>query len=87
MNEINNLVEGLLALGLDITKGYKQHKGVTGYVDAIASDPVVLESLKEVITNVTKLPADFKAMNMSDGLMLIGPIVRGIEAIVKEAQA
>lgn len=86
-NDVNNLVTGLMTLALVLAKGYKANKGVEGYVDATATDPAVLASLKNVITSISALPADFKSLGISDYLSLIPTIYTGVEAVITEVKA
>lgn len=87
MTDINALVSGLMQLALDITKANKAKTGVSGSVQLIMTDPVVLASFQQVVENITKLPADFKALQINDALELIQPVVQGIEAIYAAAKA
>lgn len=77
-SELLAIVQGLMDLGVDLKKGKK----AGNMLSAVLSDADLIAKLEVVLSNLGNLPADVKAVQLSDAPALLGAVISGVENII-----
>jgi len=76
--ELLAAVQALLDIAVDVRKGSK----AGGIPAALMADADLLAKLEVVVTKISAIPADLKALTMADVVPLISILIPGIESVI-----